>query len=351
MHIAQVAQIELGGFMLPRVQRLLSEAPLQMMPPQSAQRSPLGALALKLRPVNADPASRDCQRLVDWLQQAAWVEQLALRPPNVYVRPDATVAGEWVQAGMAERWRNLRVCLPEDASCGAELDVRHPSLQQLRHDVVAIAWQRLCRALGQPDRPTPAVEGLDVPQGTLRARAGGSVDVQDLLCALQGLEQSSGGTPAQGPAALRFFLLRWPRGQRVLLTDARLAESQRALASLSRDDSGAPDVEPDGPTAARRRGELAAIVDQLDAALLRALEQQDACPLLRHTLQVAEALRDAHAQLAADSGLRQAAHQAIFAGLYLCGLEKLSSQPRAAAHPHPWIPSDPEPMRSTPCPH
>lgn len=325
---------ELGGFMLPRVQRLLAAAPLPVLPPQSAPRSPLGAHALRLRPARAERAAADCESLAGWLQSCAWVEQLALRPPHVYLRPQASAAGEWVQAGMAERLRLLRSRLdtaaaPEDGRPGTR------SLHQFRIETVATAWQRLCVALGRPALPPPAVEGLDVPQGTLRARAGGSVSLQDVISALQALMRDWPGGAPGASLALRFFLLRWPRGQRVLLTDARLAESQRALALLCRDAGEPPSVVSGGAAAARRRGELAATVDQLDAALQRALEQQDPCPLLRHVLQVAEALDDAHPVLAADDGMRQAAGQAIAAGLDLCGLADLPAPPCPYRSPQP----------------
>jgi hypothetical protein len=322
----------LRGFMVPHVQRLLNEAPLLVIPPEVAPRSPLGDHALRVRPAQEENSALACQQLAAWLEPRPWVEQLALRPPHVYVRLSTNVAEAWVQAGMTERQQWLHAASTASLNGAPAACCANPKqpLQQLRQDAVQETWQRLCEVLGVTEGPPPLAEGVDIPQGTLRARSGGSVGVQDVLTALQASMTHWGTRAPSAEAALRFLLLRAPRGQRVPLTDARLADSQRALARLRGvcDMSTIPVVAPAGT--ALRRSELAALLDQFDAVLLRAWDQQDACPLLRHVQQIVEALDAAHGLMAASGGLRQAARQGIAACLDLCGLTELHARPPVA---------------------
>lgn len=313
-----------------------------------APRSPLGprAVRVQLRNAPAVPSPEAWQALASVLKDQWWVDAVTPRAQHVYVRVTTDALRKWVAAGSGPvagdegRGRSVRVWLRErdPGSLGGR---RQAAVGRSVAALLASRGFETSVVVGVPPAPNggqlvPVDLGeVDVRHGPLRARHGGSVNVDDVLGEIRGRLASAPAVAGSGDlyakALLAFVLLRTPRTRRVQLADETLEREASAFASLLEaraiastraaepDGTGLGPVAGDGSEPAVR--ELATELDLLPGAAARAAEALEPALLIRFVRSVADRVQTAKTYLPAADALWPAAGEAIDVALSLAGME------------------------------
>jgi hypothetical protein len=318
-----------------------------------APRSPLGPRAVRVRlkgaPNGSSPdAWRELARL---LQEEPWVDAVAPRPQQLYVRVTSEALRSWVAAGLGGE-RPAR----GDEGAGRPVVVRlggavaPGTLDAFRRAAVARSVAALLRSRGfQVETETTAGEAapvvvivgeapsplgervvhaqvgeVDVRHGALRARHGGSVSAGDVLGEIRDGLAPPGANEDYPDRLLAYLLLREPRARRVQLDDERLLREGVAFESVLEaramaDAPGGDGMAADGADQAVRA--LAAELDLLPAVAARAASELEPALLIRFVRSVGDRSHAARAHLPPADPLWPAAGEAIDAALALAGLE------------------------------
>jgi arginyl-tRNA synthetase len=343
-----------------------------------ARRSPLGAHAVRLHPSSssAERSNATCRDLSEWVRRQAWALAVADRPPHVYFQVTTAALLSWVVAGLSGRAARL---LSSDESRRAGL-VRFVDpavngsrrLEHFREAAVGRSIQALFAANGYDVSTEPnlaadthcvelklaagtestddfpmvtkaRVEGIDLPQGALRARCGGTVSSDDVLTALR-TEWNLLGADAPNVVVdtedlLRYFLLTTERTRRIQLTDTKLQLSCATFAALLGTRQLAGERATRGrhaenwtargdADAAREQAlrDLALELDPLESIVARAASELEPSHLVRYVQNVADRARAASGHLIGSDPLSAAVANAINSAISLIGI----SAPRPA---------------------
>ncbi|KWF00505.1 hypothetical protein WL80_02615 [Burkholderia ubonensis] len=375
---------------------LLDACPAAPVATAISERSPVGMHALRLTPI-AEPgalAADSCRSLASWLDGRAWVDELAVRPPNVYVRVGVDTLRRWVVAGYAnagDAERRVAAAKRVTLHVGAEATADTMTLEHFRAIATCRSLVELLKTAGfdaalapqRPEHPAPRLRveivpqpfadesgagtpaalqigGVDVVHGPLRARFGGAVNASDLMqCLTQRRREADEGEHAPvgvadrtgyAEAALRFILLRITPARHMRLDDARLAgeaasfDAVLSALELARAHApGEPDAACTGGAplqathAAGSAGdtairELAIALGDLERIALRAASELDPALVTRYLRALAECCHTARPHLAGADPLWQASRVALERALVLAGLGTLAgaSLPTAA---------------------
>lgn len=324
------------------VARALRDAAVCGAVVESAERSPLGPRALRIRAGGGDGAASRHADLAGAIRSLPFVEAVAERSPNVYVRcsldlmrsvlVDAYATNGAVH-GCEGRGQLLAVAFA-DRTCA-----RTPSA--LREAFAGRAIASLLAAQGYGVIAVPgaasgavmvdplahggieraaaplraAVGGADVCQGPLRARYGGAVLAEDLLAEL-----------SESQLALAFLSRDLP--SRVQLDDPWIASARTSHDAIV---SAAAAIAPrtgteTGPSGTTDAGAaavyaLAAELDRLGPAAAQAASSLEPALVARALHALASAAQRAAGKLAAADPLRTVAVRAVASAWGLIGLE------------------------------
>lgn len=308
-----------------RVGALVADGLGRPVPVHSADRSPVGPRALRL--ALAAPGAPPSHALAEWAERQAWIDAVAARPENVYIRPAVAALEEWLQVDLADpaaacaagrRDRVTVVCpaAPEmDSLTAFRLARCADSLAALLrlcggglvvHDGTDAPLRTLVVREHDGRRRELPVGNVDVRHGALRARHGGLVALDDVLADMDAHE------PPSAHARLAFTLLRTPRARRVTLDDTRLARSTHELATLvgaCRPPSGAPEA-----AGTRRPESIRALVlelDRLPSVVARAADAFDPAVVLRYAELLGGLIRELEPAAALDPVARSALRLAL----------------------------------------
>jgi hypothetical protein len=326
-----------------------------------APRSPLGPRAVRVQLKGAaNGSSPDAwQELARLLEEEPWVDAVAPRRQQLYLRVTSEALRSWVADGLGgERPAG------GDEGAGRPVVVRlggaaaSGSLGAFRCAAAARSVAALLRSrgfqleadtTGDDDSAMAAVGGgapivvvgeapgplgervvhaevgeVDVRHGALRARHGGSVSAEDVLGEIRAGLAPAGAGEDYAERLLAFLLLREPRARRVQLDDERLLREAVAFESVLGARAAASGREPGDPPAGgadQAARELAAELDLLPVVAARAASDLEPALLVRFVRAVAERAHAAGAHLGPDDPLWPATAEAIDAALGLTGLE------------------------------
>lgn len=324
-----------------RVRQELANAGIEADEVAVAERSPYGQRALRVRfGRDRDGAAR---LAAERLAAMPWVGDVAAIPPNVYLKLPAIIMREWSSAasmGRRQQPRRLTIRHADPETLASEpLDV-------LRHVCTARSIAALLRSVGcdvsheilplkssnaffahsevrvrlwtgeaSECETSVSVAGVDLPQGKLRARSGGVLQVGDLLRELDGGQSGE----ALVLALAAFLMLSSPRTVRLKLDEAKLVAEVRDWQAII----AAADIRQRGTKslAASNEAQVANILLALDgsaAAARKALSELDPYYLIRHLRGLA---LSADAHLAASDPLRQRVAVALREGFANVALE------------------------------
>jgi hypothetical protein len=308
-----------------------------------APRSPLGprAVRIQLRDAPADPTPEAWRALASVLEDQWWVDAVAPRPQQAYVRVTTGALRGWVAAGSGPvtgsegAGRSVRMWL-RARDPGSLAGRRQAAVGRSLAALLSSRGFRTALVEGQPEvdgrgRLVPVDLGeVDVQHGPLRARHGGSVNAGDVLGEIRDRLAPS-PADAHAEALLAFVLLRTPRTRRVQLADETLKREASGFASLleARAIAGtcaaAPDENGLGPAAGDGSEpsvrDLALELDLLPGVAARAAEALEPSLLIRFVRSVADRVHAAKTYLPAADGLWPAAGEAIDVALSLAGVE------------------------------
>lgn len=329
-----------------------------------AERSPLGPRALRVVPTETSigAAPSTSQVLARWLSAQPWVDGVSVRPRHVYVRVGTDALVSWVTAGLGperraggkhgDRRRRALVRLAADASPIRMLD-------QFRARAVAgvlaavLEWGGFTivgsddgidgaplAVLVGGDSATPGwrwagVGAVDVRQGSLSARHGGTVVPADLVddaaawtvAGARGSRATGGGampSRREAEAAVAFTLLRTGRGRRLQLDDARLradvaaftaiVDVRRAADALV-DASGRPWASGRSAAADRALRDLALELEMTPSTVARATADLDPAAVIRFVRSLANRMQAAAPHLPGGDPLWGVARSVLDTGL------------------------------------
>lgn len=311
-----------------------------------APRSPLGPRAVRVQldgvPGGSSPDA--WQALASVLEDQWWVDAVAPRRQHMYVRVTTDALRAWVAAGLGPvagdegAGRTIRVWLAgrDPGSLGARRQAA------MGRSVAALLASRgfetsvVVGAAPNGGHLVPVEIGeVDVRHGPLRARHGGSVNVDDVLGEIRERLAPSHAlgewSDRYAEALLAFVLLRTPRARRVQLDDEMLRREAstfesvleaRAIADArTAVSAGGGSGPPAGGGAEQAVRELAAELDLLLDAAARAAGALEPALLMRFLRSVADRVHAAKTYLPAADALWSAAGEAIDVALSLAGIE------------------------------
>jgi hypothetical protein len=310
-----------------------------------APRSPLGprAVRVQLKDAPGRPSPEAWQALGSVLEDQWWVDAVAPRPRHLYLRVTTDALRTWVAAGSVPvageegAGRSIRVWLRERDPASLE-GRRQAAVGRSVAALLASRGFKTSVAVGAPPAPEGAhlvpvdLGEVDVRHGPLRARHGGSVNVDDVLGdvndRLAPSPAPAGWGDLHAEALLTFVLLRTPRARRIQLDDETLKREAAAFASLlearaiADTRAAAPDGAGLGPATGSEPAarELASELDLLPGTAARAAEALEPALLIRFTRSVADRVHIAKTSLPAADGLWQAAGDSIDVALSLAGV-------------------------------
>jgi hypothetical protein len=324
-----------------------------------AHRSPLGprALRVQLKEATADPSPEAWTALGSVLEDQWWVDAVAPRPKYLYLRLTTDALRAWVAGGPGPvegddgAGRSIRVWL-RARDPGSLAGRRQAAVGRSVAALLTSRGFRTAVVEGQPaaggrGRLVPVDLGeVDVRHGPLRARHGGSVNVDDVLGDIRRRLAPSHGLAEGGDrfaeALLAFVLLRTPRTRRVQLADETLEREASAFATLleARAIAGSRAAAPDGNGLGPAAGDgsepavrdLALELDMLPGVAARAAEALEPSLLIRFVRSVADRMHAAKTYLPASDGLWPAAGEAIDVAMSLAGVE-VPGEPGLATSP------------------
>jgi len=326
-----------------------------------AQRSPVGAGAFRIGWLGSPNPANETERLVAQLRKRAWAEQVALRPPNIYVRVSTGTLRDWVVESFhapslvepgSER-KTLRVSV-QRPDRWAESDLNAARAVSVAHSLAALLESRGFEVEtelrtstaessanaaarlsidGLPEHRELHVGGVEVGYGALRAKYGGALCDEDVLqdLTLRGRWQSlASAHDVQGwsKAALAFVLLRSEVARHVRLNDASLGadvdDFNLVYAAVVerptlRAESAAAEVTEDTV-----RG-LALLLDGLGQASLRGALELEPALVTRQLRALARQATVATQTLASDDALWGALRRGMARALELLGVAPLSA--------------------------
>lgn len=348
-----------------------------------AERSPLGARAIRIRPDDSNGSAGElCAKLVRWLEGRPSVEAVMARPPNVYVRITTDALCSWVSESLSE-------CGLQSGQEGEglfavvrfnEAEANSSMLDQFRRAsvgraIAAMIAARGCRvhieSASDGDKTTRGlgnqgesdgievdvwrghaaqsdnheivrapVAGVDLPHGPMRARHGGAVTVADLIRDIR-KSQINGQQDVRNTdlnptgevhqdAVLAFVLFRTERTRRIQLDDAKLCgevrnfeaiRSARRFIESCRENSAPENSEPaKGNCDQERIRELASEIDLLFCVMARAVSELEPAIIARYVRTLAQRVEAARPQMFPNHPLWSAAGNAIDIALAQIGI-------------------------------
>jgi hypothetical protein len=333
-----------------RVAALLSREAAGTFATSTAERSPVGPRALRVRRGDDCGPEADA-RLARWLDAQPWVAAVAPRPPHVYVRVTTEALRSWVVAGFDAgtpargtegEGRRAVVRLPGARRAARPLD-EFREMVVVRAVVALLAGRGFdARLAPGPPGPGPAavtvikegaagpgveeavslpVGGVDVPHGPMRARYGGQVGLADLISEARARAAGPAESDRYAEALLGFALLRTERSRRVRLDEPRLRGAgdtfDAVLAVL------APPGPADGARVAERPvRELASELDLLPVVAARAAGELEPAHVARYLRDLATRVAAARPWLPPGDPLWRATSDAIGVAFNLTGLDR-----------------------------
>ncbi|HEV2998483.1 MAG TPA: hypothetical protein VGX16_05205 [Solirubrobacteraceae bacterium] len=342
-----------------------------------ATNSPLGPGTIRVRAVeeNGKTSVLAGEAVTEWLGSQPGVEEVAWRIPYVHVRFETDVLREWVNEGTraGESGRGHEGDGREAVIGAAGLETGRPrSLEEFRRTALARAAGALMGSRGfqvslresseesawielPPASPATAINiaGVDVKNGPMRARHGGTILVADLVAdvrrgslSLGELEPEPEEAEALGEALVTFLLARVERERRVVLDDrairggalelgtillaARLASSraegvQRGVRAGGAEGGGSGGSEAEGVVSENGADEsvraLASHVEWFSGVAARAAAQLEPALLIRYAVSLADLIGEASGPLAPEDGIWEASAHALRGALALAGID------------------------------
>ena len=324
-----------------------------------SNRSPLGKRAFRLQVCTSKDSGQilQCEVIAKALRRKTWIESALSTQANIYVRPTAEALQSWCAPAWADSQprgiaEQVIVCSRPVQPFGTG------SLRSYRAAVIARAVVAQLRSIGlhaglcpenenghRPDdtarvitvgvgpqddaKKNIAVGSVDVEHGTLRARCGGSISLQDFRALIQG-EINRNSLQMSNPAidldiALRFILARAERKQHLRISQQRLMSDIATYGTIVEATRVLREGQLDGPPRSlddKADGAVAELILELE--LLPWVADQTAAHfepaiVLRYVANLTRRVRDASPRLNGQHDVTAAAERAIALGLSLSG--------------------------------